>query len=74
MPIFRNYNVPCCYFGKFPVNFKIVQCHLSNIRNTLCSVGYIFLMSIGLMLPVDFKKMLCRPVKFKGEGPHIQLG
>ena len=26
------------------------------------------------MLRVDFKKMLCRPVDFKGQGPSISAG
>ena len=28
-----------------------------------------FLMSIGFMSHVDFKKGPCRPVEFKGQGP-----
>ena len=30
-----------------------------------------FLMSISYMSHVDFKKCLCRPVNFKGQGPHF---
>ena len=29
---FRNWNVPCRYFITFPVDFKGVQCRLSNLR------------------------------------------
>ena len=32
LSILRNGNVPCRYFRDFPVDFKIVQCHLSNFR------------------------------------------
>ena len=37
----------------------------------ICYVVNIFLMSIGSMSHVDFKKMLCRPVGFKGQGPCV---
>ena len=30
-----------------------------------------FPMSIGFMSYVDIKKWPCRPVNFKGQGPHI---
>ena len=39
--------------------------------NGLCHVdGIFFIMSLGPMLHVDFKKWPCRPVKFKGQGPY----
>ena len=40
------------------VNFKIW--HLSNLRNTLCCVGF--------MSSIDLKKWPCYPVEFKGQG------
>ena len=33
-----------------------------------------FRMSIGSMSPVDFKKRLCRPVEFQGQGPSWRRG
>ena len=30
----------------------------------------LFLLSMSSMLYVDFKKWACRPVEFKGQGPH----
>ena len=39
------------------------------IRYTLCHIGTVVLMSIGFMSPASFKKMLCRGVKFKDQGP-----
>ena len=30
-----------------------------------------FLVSIGVMSPVNFKKCLCHPVEFKGQGPIL---
>ena len=53
----RNPLVPCHYHYNFPVDLKKSQCRMSIIY---------FLMSIGLMSHVDFKKRLCRPVEFKG--------
>ena len=32
LSILRNCNVPCRYFTKFPVDFKIALCRLSNLR------------------------------------------
>ena len=29
----------------------------------------LFLMSLGSMLHIDFKKSLCRPVEFRDQGP-----
>ena len=42
-------NVPCHYFRNFPVNFKIVQCRLSILRNDNVQCHYF------LNFPVDFK-------------------
>ena len=44
---------------------------LVELRDTLCRVGNIFLVSIGLMSPVDFEKWPCRPVEFEGRGPYL---
>ena len=37
LSILRNGNVPCHYFLNVPVDFKVVQCPLSNLRK--CHVG-----------------------------------
>ena len=50
------------------VTSKMLSCRLSNLRNTLCHVPF-FLMSLGSMLHVDFKKCPCRRVEFRGQGP-----
>ena len=39
--ILRNGNDPCRYFLNVYVGFKIVQCHLSILRNAPCCVGKI---------------------------------
>ena len=54
---------------KLSVNFKIVQYHLPILRNTLCHVGNIFLMSIDFTSLVDFGKNMCRTVKLRVKGP-----
>ena len=69
MPILRNGNVLCRHFYNFHVNLKIVKCLLSNLRKGWCHVDSIFLMSIGSMSHVDYKKWQCRPVKSTGQGP-----
>ena len=68
----RNGNVPCRYFGNVHVNFKIAKCPLSNLRKcyVMSVIDLCILMSITLMSHVDFKKCPCRPVNFKGQGPH----
>ena len=38
----------------FPVDFKIVHCRLSNLRNNLCYVSKM-LVSKDFMSPVDFE-------------------
>ena len=48
-----NGNVPCHYFLNFPVDFKIVHCRLSNLRNDNVPCHYF------LNFPVDFKRVLC---------------
>ena len=52
--------VDCHYFYNFHVDFIMVKCYMSDL---------FFPMSISFMSHVDFKKWLCRPVKFKGQGP-----
>ena len=50
--------------------FVACLCRMSNLRND--NVAYISVpcrMSLGLMSHVDFKKELCRHVKFRGRGP-----
>ena len=48
-----------------PVEFKII---IPSVVSVI-----LFLMSIGFMSPVDFKKWSCRPVKFKGQVPLTPL-
>ena len=54
------------------VDFKTVQCQFSNLRIGSCRVGNCFLMSIASMFYVEFKKLPCRPVEFKGPWPLVQ--
>ena len=42
----KNGNVPCPYFCNIHVDFKIVACRMSNLRNCPCHVTNIFLMSM----------------------------
>ena len=70
MSNFRNGNVPCPYFCNIHVDFKIVSCRMSNIRNCPYHVTNIFPHADRIMSHVDFKKWPCRPVEFKGQGPH----
>ena len=64
----RNGNVPCPYFCNTHVDFKSLISHVQ-FKDWPMSLIF-FLMSIGFMSHVDFKKWLCRPVEFKGQGPH----
>ena len=64
----KNGNVPCRYFLYCPVNSKIVQSCLSNLQKYKY---YFFLMSIGVMSPVDFNERPCHPVEFKGQGSPL---
>ena len=66
----RNGNVPCRYFLNFHVGFEIAKCRLSNLMKGPCHVTNI-ISHDGSMSHVDFKKWPCRPVKFKGQGPHV---
>ena len=52
----RNGYVDCHYFLNFHFDYKMIQCSMSNLRHGLCHVDYIFLMSLGSMSHVDFKK------------------
>ena len=50
--------------------FKMISCCMSNLMNGPCDVDNILSrVDIGSMLHVDFKKLPCRPVEFKGQGP-----
>ena len=66
----RNGNVPCPYVCNIHVDFKIVSCPMSNLRNCPCHVINIFSHVNRLHVDVDFKKWPCRPVEFKGQGPQ----
>ena len=59
MSILKNGNVPCLYSCNFHVNFK----------EGPMSCRQYSLMSINSLSHVDFKKCLCPPVNFKGQGP-----
>ena len=67
---FKELPYPQSPSGKF-------SCHLKNSSMSpveeipICHVGYIVLMLIGLMSPVDFRKRLCRLVEFKGQGSQL---
>ena len=65
-------NIPCPYFCHSHIDFKIAQCHLLTLRNTPSCVANIFLVSIGFMSPVDFKKWPCCPVEIKDPGPYFR--
>ena len=64
---FKKWHGPLSIFCTFCVDFKTVKCCLLNIRKDSSHDGNIFLMSISAIFHVDFKKWLCRPVKFKGQ-------
>ena len=49
-------NVPCHFLCIIHVDFEIVECHMSNLRNGPCHITNIFSMSIGFMSHVDLKK------------------
>ena len=64
--------VDCHYISNSHVDFKMVSCRMSNLRNGLCNVDDFFFMLIGSMSHVAFGKWpyACRPVEFKGQGPY----
>ena len=72
MSILRNDNVPCRYFCNYHVDFRIGKCRLSNLGKALDMSLIFFPMLIGSMSHVNFKKWLCGPVAFKGQGPLYQ--
>ena len=68
-PHIKKWQCPCRYCCNFHVNLQIVLSRLSNLRKGPRHVGNIFLLSVSSMSHVDFKKVACRPVLFKGQGP-----
>ena len=74
LSIFKNGNVPCCYFRNFPVDFKNSVMSPVDFEKWQRPLSVIFKCSCQFygasMSPVDFKKWLCHPVKFKGQGPR----
>ena len=66
LSILRNGNVPCRYFFNFPVDFKIVQCHLLILRNGNVPCHYFS------KVPDDFKVVKCRLSNL--ENAFIQYG
>ena len=68
---FKKWQCPLSlFFRNVPGNLKMVQCRLSNLRNTLCHVSNIFSHVDSLHLACRFKKRQCRPVEFKGQLPQ----
>ena len=76
------------FFGAVPmspINFKkchccmslsLFLCPMSNLRNSRRMSLYVWKpcrMSLSSMLPVEFKKLPCRPVKFRGPGLFLWL-
>ena len=47
------------------------QCRLSILRNGNVLCHYFSNVPGSAMSPVEFKKMLCRPVEFKGQGAKL---
>ena len=73
LSIVRNGNVHCRYFLNFPVDFKIVLCRLLILRKFNDNVPCCYSVNFNVyssMSTVKFKKTPCRPVDFKGQGPH----
>ena len=60
---FKNDNVPCRYFFNFHVGFKIAQCHLLNLKTTLCCVGNIFSHVDMLYVACRFSEMAMSPCR-----------
>ena len=63
MSILRNGNEHVAYFS---------QCHMSNFKKGYVVCYYTFNpchMSVGPTSHVEFKKCLCHPVVFRGQGP-----
>ena len=60
---------------KFACSIKMYgaldQCRRSILINGNVMSLILFPMSISSMSHVDFKKWPCRPVEFKGQGPHV---
>ena len=54
MSILRNGTVPCRYFLNVPVDFRVVQCHLSNLGNGNVHCRFFF-----LNVPVNFRIVQC---------------
>ena len=65
----RNLHVPCYYFDYVHVDFRMRPWRMAILRNVMLFI--IYLLSIGPMPHVDFKKWPCRRVKFRGQGPLI---
>ena len=69
---YEKWHTPCRYFCNFHVDFKIANCRLSNSRKGPCHVSNMFdVMLISPMSHVDFRKYMCRPVDFNGQGPGV---
>ena len=64
-----NDNVPCHYLCNYPFDFQIAQCRMLILRKVHVVSLIVFLMSLGSMSYVDFKKSQCHPVEFRGHGP-----
>ena len=71
MSILRNGHVPCHYCFNLHVDFKMVSWNMSISRDTLYRVVVVFLVSLGSMSHVHFKKRSCRHVPFNGQEPTL---
>ena len=61
-----------------PVTILKIPMSIWKRFNVTCSMAYVmsivfFLMSIGSMSHVEFKKQPCRPVEFNGQRPFLSL-
>ena len=66
---FEKWQCSLSLFSKVRVDFEIVQCRLSILRNGNVPCRYFRNFTVNFaMWPVGFKKRLCRPVKFRGQG------
>ena len=66
LSILRKGNVPCRYFRHFPVDFKIVQCRISNLRSVPCHVINVFSNVDRLHVACGFYEMTMSPCQNEG--------
>ena len=54
LSISRNGNVPVCYFLNVPVNFKVVQCRLLNLRKCHIALSNLRIKGPFTVLPSEY--------------------